>query len=97
MPVHVQRPVDPDRLDRVLVEAGVVSAEEVAQVAPMVADGMHLGEALERIGALSKETLAGALEQQLRRQLIRLFRVAQGSFAIYLEAMRLRRRTSSWA
>jgi curved DNA-binding protein CbpA len=86
MPVHVQRPVDPDRLDRVLVEAGVVSAEEVAQVAPMVADGMHLGEALERIGALGKETLAGALEQQLRRQLIRLFRVAQGSFAIYLEA-----------
>jgi curved DNA-binding protein CbpA len=86
MPVHVQRPVDPDRLDRVLVEAGVVSAEEVARVAPMVADGMHLGEALERIGALSKETLAGALEQQLRRQLIRLFRVAQGSFAIYLEA-----------
>jgi curved DNA-binding protein CbpA len=86
MPVHVHRPVDPDRLDRVLVEAGVVSAEEVAQVAPMVADGMHLGEALERIGALSKETLAGALEQQLRRQLIRLFRVAQGSFAIYLEA-----------
>jgi curved DNA-binding protein CbpA len=47
---------------------------------------MHLGEALERIGALSRETLAGALEQQLRRQLIRLFRVAQGSFAIYLGA-----------
>jgi curved DNA-binding protein CbpA len=86
MLVHVHRAVDPDRLDRVLIEEGVVSAEAVARAAPMVADGMGLGEALERIGALSKETLAGALEQQLRRQLIRLFRVAQGSFAIYLEA-----------
>jgi curved DNA-binding protein CbpA len=86
MLVHVHRQVDPDRLDRVLVEAGVVSAEEVARVAPMVADGMPMGDALERIGALSKETLAAALEQQLRRQLIRLFRVALGSFSVYLEA-----------
>ncbi|MGB7811733.1 MAG: DUF4388 domain-containing protein, partial [Polyangia bacterium] len=85
MPVHVQRPVDTDRLDRVLVEFGVVSEDKVAQAAPMVASGMRLGEALERLGVLSKDALADVLQEQIRRKLTRLFCVADGSFAIYVE------------
>ena len=86
MPVHVHRPVDSDRLDRILVEYGVVSEETVAQAAPMVAGGMRLGEALERMGALNKNALADVLKQQMRRKLTRLFCVVDGSFAIYLDA-----------
>ena len=88
MPVHVQGVVDPDRLDRVSIEEGVVSADAVAWAAPTVVDGISPGEALETDGAFGKEALAGAREQQLRRQLAGLFRVAQGSFAVYLEAHR---------
>jgi curved DNA-binding protein CbpA len=86
MPVHVHRPVDTDRLDRVLVEFGVVSEDAVARAAPMVAEGMRLGEALERMGVLSKDKLAEVLKQQMRRKLTRLFCVADGGFAIYLKA-----------
>ena len=85
MPVHVQRPVDTDRLDRVLVEFGVVSEDKVAQAAPMVASGMRLGEALEQMGVLSKDALADVLKEQMRRKLTRLFCVADGSFAVFVE------------
>jgi len=85
MPVHVHRPVDLDRLDRVLVESGAVSEEAVARAVPMVASGMRLGEALEKLGALTKETLGTVLKEQMRRKLTRLFCVAEGSFAVYLE------------
>jgi curved DNA-binding protein CbpA len=84
MPVHVQRPVDSDRLDRVLVEYGVVSADAVARAEPMVAGGMRLGEALEKMGVLSKEKLGDVLKEQMRRKLTRLFCVAEGWFAIDL-------------
>jgi curved DNA-binding protein CbpA len=85
-PVHVQRPVDLDRLDRVLVEYGAVTEEAVARAVPMVAQGIRLGEALESLGVLSKEGLATVLKEQIRRKLTRLFCVADGSFAIYLGA-----------
>ncbi len=85
MPVHVQRPVDTDRLDHVLVEYGVVSEAAVARAVPMVAGGMRLGEALEQMGVLSKEKLAEVLKEQMRRKLTRLFCVAEGWFAIYLD------------
>ena len=85
MPVHVQRPVDIDRLDRVLVEYGVVSEEEVAQAGPMIAGGMRLGEALERMGVLHKDKLADVLKEQMRRKLTRLLCVAEGWFSIDLE------------
>ena len=86
MPVHVHRPVDIDRLDRVLVEYGLVPQEAVAHADPMVVGGMRLGEALERMGALNKESLSAVLKDQMRRKLTRLFCVAEGSFAIYLDA-----------
>ena len=85
MPVYVQRPVDTDRLDHVLVEYGVVPEEAVARAIPMIAGGMRLGEALEQMGVLSKEKLADVLKEQMRRKLTRLFCVAEGSFAIHLE------------
>ena len=84
MPVHVQRPVDTDRLDHVLVEYGVVLADAVARAEPMVAGGMRLGEALEKMGVLSKEKLGNVLKEQMRRKLTRLFCVAEGWFAIDL-------------
>jgi curved DNA-binding protein CbpA len=86
MPVHVHRPVDIDRLDRVLVEYGLVPEEAVARADAMVTGGMRLGEALERTGALSRESLSAVLKDQMRRKLTRLFCVAEGSFAIYLDA-----------
>jgi len=86
MPVHVQRPVDIDRLDRVLVEHGLVTERAVELATPMVVSGMRLGEALERMGVLTQETLANVLKTQMRRKLTRLFCVADGSFAIFLEA-----------
>ena len=84
MPVHVQRPVDTDRLDHVLVEYGVVLADAVARAEPMVAGGIRLGEALEKMGVLSKEKLGDVLKEQMRRKLTRLFCVAEGWFAIDL-------------
>jgi len=86
MPVHVHRPVDTDRLDRVLLEFGVVSKEALARAEPMVAGGMRLGDALERIGVLSKARLADVLKEQMRRKLTRLFCVDEGAFAVYLKA-----------
>ena len=86
MPVHVHCPSGLDRLDRILIEEGVVSAETVAQAGPMVTGGMRLGQALEQMGALSKERLADVLKEQMRRKLMRLFCVAEGSFAVHLEA-----------
>jgi tetratricopeptide (TPR) repeat protein len=86
MPVHVHRPMDIDRLDRVLVEYGLVPEAAVAQADAMVVGGMRLGEALQGMGALSRESLSAVLKEQLRRKLTRLFCVAEGSFAIYLDA-----------
>jgi curved DNA-binding protein CbpA len=86
MPVHVHRPMDIDRLDRVLVEYGLVPEAAVAQADAMVAGGMRLGEALQGMGALSRESLSAVLKEQLRRKVTRLFCVAEGSFAIYLDA-----------
>jgi len=47
MPVHVHRPVDIDRLDRVLVELWLVPQEAVTRADAMVTSGMRLGEALQ--------------------------------------------------
>jgi len=51
----------------------------------MVTSGMRLGEALQGMGALNKESLSAVLKDQIRRKLTRLFCVAEGSFAIYLD------------
>ena len=83
-PVHVCRPVDTDRLDNLLVEYGLVSAEIVAQASMQVSEGARLGDVLERMGALDKGKLAEVLKAQVTRKLIRLFFVAEGTYAVYL-------------
>jgi len=83
-PVHVQRPVDTDRLGNLLVEYGVVSAEVVTAASAQVTDGTRLGDVLERMGALNREKLALVLKSQVVRKLTRLFFVVDGTYAIYV-------------
>jgi hypothetical protein len=82
--VHVGRPVDTDRLDNLLVEYGLVSAEVVAKACQQLTDGMRLGEILDRMGVLDKAKLAQVLKAQVLRKLTRLFFVTDGSYAVYL-------------
>ncbi len=83
-PVHVCRPVDTDRLDNLLVEYGLVSAEVLAEASAQVTPGQRLGDLLERMGALDKEKLADVLKAQVTRKLTRLFFVGEGHYAVYL-------------
>ncbi len=83
--VHVGRPVDTDRLDNLLVQYGIVSAEVVARAGQEVTDGTRLGEVLDRMGVLDKVKLSQILKTQVLRKLIRLFFVAEGSYAVYVK------------
>ncbi len=83
-PVHVHRPVDTDRLDNLLVEFGVVSAEVVAEASIQVSESQRLGDVLERRGALDRQKLANVLKMQVMRKLTRLFFVAEGSYAVFV-------------
>jgi hypothetical protein len=85
-PVHVGRPVDTDRLDKVLVEYGLVAPEIVAQASAQVRDGLRLGDVLESMGALAKPKLAQVLKSQVTRKLIRLFFAVEGTYAVYQTA-----------
>lgn len=84
--VHVGRPVDTDRLDNLLVEYGIVSAEVIARASQQVTDGMRLGEVLDRMGALDKAKLSQVLKTQVLRKLTRLFFVDDGTYAVYVKA-----------
>ncbi len=85
-PVHVVRPNDLDRLDRVLVESGTVAAVHVAQALDVKSrTDKRLGDILLEAGHLSAESLATALRLQLRRKLTRLFFAREGTFAIFTE------------
>lgn len=83
-PVHVQRPVDTDRLDNLLVEYGVVSADVVAQASAKVDAGHRLGDVLESMGVLDRQKLANVLKMQVMRKLTRMFFVAEGSYAVFV-------------
>jgi tetratricopeptide (TPR) repeat protein len=80
----VCRPVDTDRLGNLLVEYGVVPAEIVAAASAEVTEGTRLGDVLERMGALNKQTLAQVLKSQVVRKLTRLFFIVEGTYAIYV-------------
>jgi hypothetical protein len=82
-PVHVCRPVDTDRLGNLLVEYGVVPAEIVAAASAEVTEGTRMGDVLERMGVLNKQTLAQVLKSQVVRKLTRLFFIAEGTYAVY--------------
>ena len=83
-PVHVCRPVDTDRLDNLLIEYGLVPADVVAEASEKVTEGQRLGDVLERMGVLDKHRLAQVLKAQVMRKLLRLFFVAEGSYAVYV-------------
>lgn len=83
--VHVGRPVDTDRLDNLLVEYGLVPAEIVARASAQVTEGRRLGEVLDGMGVLDKAKLSQVLKSQLLRKLTRLFFVADGSYAVYVQ------------
>lgn len=83
--VHVDRPNDLDRLDRVLVETGLVSQRVVDRAAELsLGQGKRLGQVLLEMNALSPDVLADAIRAQLRRKLIRLFFVRKGRYEVFL-------------
>src|SRR4051812_10587622 len=73
IPVFVDRPTFEDRLDRVLVDCGIVTQRKLAEVEPMRAGtGKRLGTLLEEMGLLDQATLAETLRLQIHRKLQRL-------------------------
>lgn len=84
--VHVERPNDVDRLDRVLVESGLVSPAVLSRAEQMSASsGRRLGQVLVDLKALPEESLADVLRAQLRRKVIRLFFARAGTFFVHVE------------
>jgi curved DNA-binding protein CbpA len=89
LPVHAERPTDIDRLDRILVSNGIVSAEVVAAADAEVSNtGRRLGEVLIGRGAITREGLAEVLKTQIRRKVTRLFFAREGTFEIYVQPHR---------
>lgn len=85
-PVHADRPTDIDRLDRILVSAGLVTQEVVdAAQAEMARTSRRLGEILIARGAIQRQVLAEVLKTQMRRKVTRLFFARQGTFEVYIE------------
>lgn len=83
--VHIERPNDLDRLDRVLADTGLVSDRVLARAEQLAIQGhKRLGQVLVEIGALTADVLADAIRAQLRRKLIRLFFLRTGRYEVYL-------------
>jgi hypothetical protein len=86
LPVHVIRPTDIDRLDRILIGNGLVSPEAIASADDeVVRTGRRLGEVLVARGVIAKSALAEVLKTQMRRKVTRLFFARQGTFEIFVE------------
>jgi hypothetical protein len=85
-PVHVERPNDIDRLDQVLIETGLISAETIRKLSESLEPGRRLGEVLIERNMVSARALGDALKVQMRRKLTRLFFPRKGEFAIYVES-----------
>jgi curved DNA-binding protein CbpA len=84
-PVHVERPNDLDRLQRILLERGVLDAARAeALAAEAAATGRRLGDLLVERGVLTARGLADLLKLQLRRKLVRLFFSRRGTFEVFL-------------
>lgn len=83
LPVHVVRPDTTDRLDHVLVEAGLLTSADIAraQVA-RAGTGKLMGQVLQELGLVQQRALAEALRLQLRRKVTRLFSSDDGPFTI---------------
>jgi hypothetical protein len=83
LPVHVVRPDSLDRLDLVLVEAGLVTSADIAR-AQLVREstGQLMGQVLCELGLVEQQKLSEALRWQLRRKVTRLFSWTEGTFAV---------------
>lgn len=83
--VHIERPNDLDRLDRVLAETGLVSERVLSRAEELAAQqNRRLGQVLVDLNALSPDVLADAIRAQLRRKLIRMFFVRKGRYEVFL-------------
>jgi tetratricopeptide (TPR) repeat protein len=86
IPVHVERPNQLDRLDRILLAAGVVTEEAVSAAdAEVAVTGRRLGDVLISRGAITPRGLSDVLKAQLRRKLTRLFFPTRGTYALHIE------------
>jgi hypothetical protein len=83
LPVHVVRPDSLDRLDLVLVEAGLLTSADIAR-AQLVREstGRLMGQVLQDMGLVPQQRLDEALRLQLRRKVTRLFQAGEGTFEI---------------
>jgi curved DNA-binding protein CbpA len=87
LPVHVVRPTDIDRLDRILIGNGLVTAEAIAAAdEEVVRTGRRLGEVLVARKLIEKNALAEVLKTQMRRKVTRLFFARQGTFEVFVES-----------
>jgi hypothetical protein len=83
LPVHVIGPDSLDRLDTMLVEAGLLSSNDVARAqAIRESSGRLMGQVLCELGLVGPDQLAEVLRWQVRRKLTRLFSPEQGTFAV---------------
>jgi hypothetical protein len=85
-PVHIERPNDIDRLDQVLIEAGLLPPDVIRGFSATLPPGRRLGETLIERGLITAGALANVLKLQMRRKLLRLFFPRKGEFAVYVEA-----------
>lgn len=83
--VHVERPNDIDRLDKVLTDTGLVSGP-ILQKAQQItqSSGKRLGQVLQEMSVLAPDVLASALRAQIRRKLTRLFFMQDGRYTVYV-------------
>lgn len=83
LPVHVVRPDTLDRLDLVLMQAGLLTSTDMAR-ARLVweSTGQLMGQVLQQLGLVLQPQLTEALRLQLRRKVTRLFEAREGTFAI---------------
>src|SRR5947207_1477864 len=83
LPVHVIGPDSLDRLDLMLVEAGLLSGADVARAqAIRESSGRLMGQVLCELGLVGPDQLAEVLRWQVRRKVTRLFSTEEGSFAV---------------
>jgi hypothetical protein len=83
LPVHVIGPDSLDRLDLMLVEAGLLNGNDVARAQVIrESSGRLMGQVLCEMGLVGADQLAEVLRWQMRRKVTRLFASEEGSFAV---------------
>ncbi len=82
-PVCVELPDQTDRLDKVLLDEGMLTPRQLRDIeATRIATGQRLGDLLTGAGLIPRAQLAQALKRQLARKLMRLFFPEHAQFAL---------------